>query len=210
MYTGFGKGDGSKFPPGGRLVLIAAMEQPEGPELQRVSTTKMMKDQAQRAPMVLLTVLLVNGCCCFWIPLLFFVGASNVLKDCERYDAFTLWMKTYTLVPMAMGVLMQLLVAVLACVGSGSVYKLGLRLQFLTSFVAIGYVVWGWFEYFSTEEETCVGDGEINPRSLALVFLILASLSVPGAMLTAIKKGCAKDVNRKEIYREPPPTLDGI
>lgn len=32
-------------------------------------------------------------------------------------DAFTLWMKTYTLVPMAMGVLMQLLVAVLACVG---------------------------------------------------------------------------------------------
>ena len=31
--------------------------------------------------------------------------------------------------------------------GSGSVYKLGLRLQFLTSFVAIGYVVWGWFEF---------------------------------------------------------------
>lgn len=46
LYTGFGKGDGSKFPPGGRLVLIAAMEQPEGPELQRVSTTKMMKDGA--------------------------------------------------------------------------------------------------------------------------------------------------------------------
>ena len=34
-------------------------------------------------------VLLVNGCCCFWIPFLFFVGASNVLKDCERYDAGT-------------------------------------------------------------------------------------------------------------------------
>ena len=32
-------------------------------------------------------------------------------------DAFTLWMKTYTLVPMATGILMQLLVAVLACVG---------------------------------------------------------------------------------------------
>ena len=31
--------------------------------------------------------------------------------------------------------------------GSGSVYKLGLRLQFFTSFVAIGYVVWGWFEF---------------------------------------------------------------
>lgn len=42
--------------------------------------------------------------------------------------------------------------------GSGSVYKLGLRLQFLTSFVAIGYVVWGWFEFLgitSSHQERC-------------------------------------------------------
>lgn len=38
--------------------------------------------------------------------------------------------------------------------GSGSVYKLGLRLQFLTSFVAIGYVVWGWFEFLGEKGTT--------------------------------------------------------
>ena len=45
--------------------------------------------------------------------------------------------------------------------GSGSVYKLGLRLQFFTSFVAIGFVVWGWFEFLgekgitSSQQEGC-------------------------------------------------------
>lgn len=30
--------------------------------------------------------------------------------------------------------------------GSGSVFKLGLRIQFLTSFMIIGFVIWGWIE----------------------------------------------------------------
>ena len=27
-----------------------------------------------------------NGCCCFWIPLLFILGAANVLQSCENYE----------------------------------------------------------------------------------------------------------------------------
>lgn len=34
-------------------------------------------------------------------------------------DSFTLWLRTYTLVPMGIGILMQALVALLACAGSG-------------------------------------------------------------------------------------------
>lgn len=170
------------------------MEEPV-PKLRRVPTTKMMKDYSQRAPIVLLAVILVNGCCCFWLPMIFFFAADNVLEKCERYDTFTWWLKTYTLIPMGVGILMQFLVAVLACSGSSSVFKLGLRLQFMTSFITIGLVIWGWIEYSNTTEENCVGDGRINPRTLAVVLLILASFSAPGLAVTAIKKGCAKDVN---------------
>lgn len=127
--------------------------------------------------------------------MIFFFAADNVLEKCERYDTFTWWLKTYTLIPMGVGILMQFLVAVLACSGSSSVFKLGLRLQFMTSFITIGLVIWGWIEYSNTTEENCVGDGRINPRTLAVVLLILASFSAPGLAVTAIKKGCAKDVN---------------
>ena len=34
-----------------------------------------------------LKVILVNGCCCFWLPMIFFFAADNVLEKCERYVA---------------------------------------------------------------------------------------------------------------------------
>ena len=95
--------------------------------------------------------------------------------DPRAKDTFTWWLRTYTLIPMGVGILMQFLVAVLACSGatrdltskgsnmaescnfpgsfsacapgSSSVFKLGLRLQFMTSFVTIGLVIWGWIEF---------------------------------------------------------------
>eukprot|EP00435_Cladocopium_sp_Y103_P004785 s3105_g1.t1 len=161
------------------------MEEP--PKLRRVSTTKMMKDYSQRAPIVLLAVILVNGCCCFWVPMIFFFAADNVLEKCERYEA-GLHDSRDDLDRRGEG--FQDVVEI----SSSKVFKLGLRLQFLTSFVTIGLVIWGWIEYSNTTEENCVGDGGINPRTLAVVLLILASFSAPGLAVTAIKKGCAKDL----------------
>lgn len=46
--------------------------------------------------------------------------------------------------------------------GSSSVFKLGLRLQFMTSFITIGLVIWGWIEFLGSFE---VGHGEAGAET---------------------------------------------
>ena len=38
--------------------------------------------------MVLAAMFCMNGCCS-WIPLLFFLGAGNILQTCENYDPWS-------------------------------------------------------------------------------------------------------------------------
>ena len=41
---------------------------------------------ASGAPFVLVAMFCMKGCCCFWVPLLFFLGAANVLPTCENHE----------------------------------------------------------------------------------------------------------------------------
>ncbi|OLQ04918.1 hypothetical protein AK812_SmicGene11952 [Symbiodinium microadriaticum] len=173
----------------------------------RIPTEQLIEEQKQGAPFVLAAMFCTNSCCCFWIPLLFFLGAANVLQSCENYDRFTMWMKTYPLVPMCCGILVQLLVSCLACVGNRSVFKLGLRLQAFTGLAFVAALAWGWYEYSATSEEGCVGSDKINPRTLSLVFLVMGSIAAPSVMCTAVSKGCVGDVNLRET---PEQTEDAV
>jgi len=172
----------------------------------RIPTQQLIEEQKQGAPFVLAAMFCTNGCCCFWIPLLFILGAANVLQSCENYDRFTMWMKTYPLVPMCCGILVQLLVSCLACVGNRSVFKMGLRLQAFTGLAFVAALAWGWYEYSATSEEGCVGSDKINPRTLSLVFLVMGSIAAPSVMCTAVSKGVG-DVNLRET---PEQTEDAV
>ncbi|CAE7528496.1 unnamed protein product [Symbiodinium sp. CCMP2592] len=183
------------------LVTLARLLQEQK---QGLSDPEICRDGA---PFVLAAMFCTNGCCCFWIPLLFFLGAANVLQSCENYDRFTMWMKTYPLVPMCCGILVQLLVSCLACVGNRSVFKMGLRLQAFTGLAFVAALAWGWYEYSATSEEGCVGSDKINPRTLSLVFLIMGSIAAPSVMCTAVSKGCVGDVNLRET---PEQTEDAV
>ncbi|CAJ1359964.1 unnamed protein product [Effrenium voratum] len=167
------------------------------PELQRVPTDQLQEEQKKGGPIMLGGMICVNACCCFWIPLIFFLGAANTLETCENYDSFTMWMKTYALVPMGISILMQLVVVLAAYCCNGTGFKIALRLQILTGAVAVGMMIWGWVEYSRSSEDLCVGSGDVNPRTLALVFLIMGSLGAPGVLIGAIYKGCCGDVNMR-------------
>ncbi|CAK8992420.1 unnamed protein product [Durusdinium trenchii] len=168
-------------------------------EVVRVPTDKLMEEQRNGAPVVLCMWLCVPACCCFWIPMLFFMGAANALPICPNYDSFTIWMKTYGLAPTLCAIAVQFLVTLTACCRNHCLFKLALRLQVLTGLVGVGLMAWGWVEYSQTEETPCVGTGDINPRTLALVFLIFGSIGAPGVLTAALMRGCCGDVNERKM-----------
>merc|ERR1711972_908017 len=82
----------------------------------------------------------------------------------------------------------QVLATICACRGSNEGFKNAFRLQGVTTLVGLGLVIWGWVEYSKTSEGKCVGGDGINPRTLALVFLIMGSIGVPCAVGVAIQQ----------------------
>mmetsp|Transcript_63254 Transcript_63254/g.100424 ORF Transcript_63254/g.100424 Transcript_63254/m.100424 type:complete len:180 (-) Transcript_63254:116-655(-) len=170
--------------------------------MKRIPTDQLIEEQKKGAPIILCVTFCAPACCCFWIPLLFFLGAANVLQTCENYESFTVWLRTYGLVPMCCGIFFQLLVTFTACCGNHTLFKLALRLQILTGCVSVGMMIWGWVEWSRTEEEPCVGNDDINPRTLALVFLILGSIGAPSVLAGALYKGLCGDVNMRKV-KEP-------
>lgn len=113
--------------------------------------------------------------------MLFFMAAGNVLDTCED-DEFKLWLQIYGIVPMALAIALQILSAVLAMSGNPDVFKIGLRLQVLPQLLSVCLLVWGWITYSKTSKEKCVPDDGINPRTFALVWLIIGSIGIPGAL----------------------------
>lgn len=158
--------------------------QPAQPnEMPRATTKQLMKQQSQSGPFTVVCMPL----CCFWVPMLFFMGAANTLSTCES-DHFVVWMKVYGLAPLACAMLVQIIASFWACRGSGEHFKNALRLQGLTSLITVALFIWGWVEYMKTSEEKCVGDGDINPRALALAWLIMGSFGVPLSFCAALKQ----------------------
>ena len=127
--------------------------------------------------------------------MIFFLGASNVLTSCGNYETFTAWLRTYGLVPMLFSILMQCVTVLMAFWGNESAFKMSLRIQYLAGALASALLIWGWVEWSYTEEEVCVGDGDINPRTLALVFLILGSICGPCVLFGSLYKGLCGDMN---------------
>lgn len=46
--------------------------------------------------------------------------------------------------------------------------RLFLSFLYFSLMRSVGLLIWGWIEWAKTDEETCVGDADINPRTLAL------------------------------------------
>lgn len=143
----------------------------QGAAVKRATTKQLMEKEAVQGPC---TAFCTVGCC-FWIPMLFFMGAANTLTTCES-DHFALWLKIYGTLPLASLVVMHLIATFWACRRSGTHFKNALRIQGVTSLIMLTMLIWGWVEYAKTSEVMCVGGEDINPRTLALVYLILGSV----------------------------------
>lgn len=164
-----------------------------------MATEDLMETQKGMGPVMIAALCCIMGVCCFWLPLIFFMGAANVLTTCENHSGFTLWMKLYSLIPMGVGLLMQMLVVLFAFVGNPALFKCGMRLQAMTGLVGVGLLIWGWMEYTKTSEEKCVdGSDGINPRTLSFVFLIMGSIGMPGAICAACSRGLG-DPNQVQV-----------
>jgi thiol-disulfide isomerase/thioredoxin len=153
-------------------------------EMKRASTKQLMENSAQAGPCTAICM----AACCFWIPLLCFLGAANLLETCES-DHFGVWLKVYGLLPLSSAIVVQCVAAFWARKRSKEHFKNALRLQGFTSLVMFGMFIWGWVEYAKTTEDACVGaeDVDVNPRKLALAFLIMGSIGAPCALCSSIK-----------------------
>merc|ERR1719265_1621024 len=130
--------------------------------------------------------------------MIFFMAAGNVLETCDNYDSFKLWLRLYGLVPFACAVLMQVFVVLISCVGNEACFKMSMRIQALTGCVSVGFVIWGFVEYTKTDEAECVDpQGDINPRLLAIVFLVCGAIGAPGTICAALRRG--EDPNMVEV-----------
>lgn len=137
--------------------------------MPRKTTKQIMEAQAANGP----CFALLPAVCCFWIPLLFFLGAANTLPTCESGE-LKVWMRTYSLLPFVSFAVMHIIGTFLACRGDGFAFKSTIFwFQGVTAILMVGMVTWGWVEYSKTSEQMCVGDRAINPRTLTLVFLVI-------------------------------------
>eukprot|EP00933_Yihiella_yeosuensis_P071146 TRINITY_DN7933_c0_g1_i5.p1 TRINITY_DN7933_c0_g1~~TRINITY_DN7933_c0_g1_i5.p1 ORF type:complete len:193 (-),score=23.08 TRINITY_DN7933_c0_g1_i5:308-886(-) len=150
------------------------------PEMERKSTKEMMKEYAQETPQAALHIACCSAICCFWVPLLFFIAATNLPETCEEYDTFKLWLKLYSVLPLGTFIIMLLITSLVARSGNKTLYILGLRLLlFSTSVVSLGLFIWGCKEFYLTTDDNCTDPDGFNSRALAGVFLVFGFLLIP-------------------------------
>lgn len=156
------------------------------PELKRATTSQMMQQHSEHAG-VQCAIVFSSIVCCFWLPMLFLMAAANVPDKCEKKDGLKTWLQVYGIVPMAVGILVQLLIVVFALMKVGFLFKLSLRLHGVSMCVSIALIIWGWIVYAGTDAD-CDGDDHPLPRTMTLVFLILGSIGLPCALCMAVAK----------------------
>lgn len=142
--------------------------------LERASTSKMMQEQVSKEGPAQLVSLL----CCWWLPLLFVLGAGGVHKDCEA-ENFKTWMMVFGVVPWAATTLIGLVATVFVYYAWRSAFKMALRFHALNGVFTIILLVWGYVEYAKTNEDCVSDDADINPRALALFQLALSGAVLP-------------------------------
>mmetsp|Transcript_40440 Transcript_40440/g.119933 ORF Transcript_40440/g.119933 Transcript_40440/m.119933 type:complete len:179 (-) Transcript_40440:164-700(-) len=121
---------------------------------------------------------LVSLLCCWWLPLLFVLGAGGVHKDCEA-ENFKTWMMVFGVVPWAAQMLINLVATCFAYYGWKFAFKMALRFTALVGLLSVVLLVWGYVEYAKTNEDCVSDDADINPRALALFQLALSGAVLP-------------------------------
>jgi hypothetical protein len=135
------------------------------------------------------------------------MAAARVPEECPNKDTFALWLTAYGIVPMAVGVLLQFFVVMMAICKAGAAFKLGLRLQLGTELISCGLIIWGWLVYADTDND-CDTSDDIKPRLLMYVFLIIGSIGLPCAVCGSLVKMCKGDVHQPKIEPGDAPEMD--
>jgi len=112
---------------------------------------------------------------CIWMPIIFFMGASNVPDTCEQN--LGLWMRLFALLAIFLFPLMQCLIVILGKTQINLLYKLSLTIHIITNLVGLGLIIWGWIVWAGSSEEQCFDGTGVNPIVLSLIFLIFATFS---------------------------------
>lgn len=116
----------------------------------------------------------------FWLPLVFFIAAANMLQSCEM-DLAT-FMQTSSILVLLAAPVAQTLTGCTAVIGIKLVFHFarGLHLFLATTYTAV--TVYGWILWVRTTDPLCYDiDGlhryaDINPRTLLFVSLILGTV----------------------------------
>lgn len=145
------------------------------PDLERQSTSAKMEAMATGGPMIFPLFVCMWGACCFWMPLVFYLSAANVLPQCEKDLA--LFMKVYGLYIFVAAPVFLLFMFCIASCGNKTLFKAyGALVALISAGIAFGMICWGYVLWSGTTTENCY-DGEaqhdhpINPRTLCIVFI---------------------------------------
>jgi hypothetical protein len=151
-----------------------------GGGLERMDTnTRMdvMKHTAFFLPCVWCFMLAIN----FWVPMVWFFAADNVLPECEIDLSYR--MKVYILVVFCLPFVLQFFYVLTSLCGMKALFKIMECLIHGTSaFSGLGLTIMLVVWYTETTEEACY-DGEqdldhyINPRKLMLAWIIIGSVA---------------------------------
>lgn len=116
--------------------------------------------------------------CCWWIPLIFFMAATNVEDDCEL--GLGIWLRICGLVSILTGPCLHVLAIIFAHSRMACLFKCTRILFFNSVLIVLGMSLSGFVVYAVVSEPRCLKEdwSGIHPITLTLVWAIL----VPGLM----------------------------
>merc|ERR1712061_585498 len=92
--------------------------------------------------------------CCFWVPLVFFMCAANILPTCEEPNLGR-FLKLYSVVPLLTGHVLHCVFAVCAYLELKSFFRRANHVIGFTGCLLLCFQAYGWFEYFRTSDVNC-------------------------------------------------------
>lgn len=117
-----------------------------------------------------------SGVCCFWVPLVCFLAASNVsTQTCEQPIAT--WIRVYGILAVAISPVTLCLLVLLSKVGMLLCVRLGKVTQGLSFFSQGLFVVYGFAIWSHSTQEKCYRGSGIDPMKLMLVFMIIGMVA---------------------------------
>mmetsp|Transcript_105987 Transcript_105987/g.203901 ORF Transcript_105987/g.203901 Transcript_105987/m.203901 type:complete len:920 (+) Transcript_105987:153-2912(+) len=136
-------------------------------------------------------------CCCWWLPLVFFLGAENASDDLCQVP-LGLWLRIYGCVSIAVGALIHCFRLVCAKAGAKNCYKLGRTALLGWPVLLLLYSLSGIVIYAVVSDERCLRHGwsGVHPILLILIWaLIFLGLFCVVVMLFGLLKSLPEDVN---------------